>query len=94
MEDTRHFKNLHLQENRLLRRFQREMKELKELQAERKKQEEEQQQARKVAKPKALVTANGFEFTIATECSQREETDSPSGNSVHGSTCPAKAQAA
>jgi hypothetical protein len=55
-EDARHFKNLHLQENRLSRRYQQDLKELKTLQSERKKQEEEQEEA-----------ANGFAFTTPAE---------------------------
>lgn len=67
VEDAKHFKNLHLQENRLLRRYAQHAKELKELQAQRKKEQEGQEQAQKAAAPKALAATNGFEFTTSTE---------------------------
>ena len=38
IEDAKHFKNLHLQESRLRRQYQQDLKELKELQAQRKKE--------------------------------------------------------
>jgi hypothetical protein len=63
IEDAKHFKNLHLQESRLSRRFQQDAKELKELQAQRKKEQEEQEQTEKTAAPKALTASVGFEFT-------------------------------
>ena len=64
IEDAKHFKNLHLQESRLTRRYGQDLKELKERQAERKGAEEEKQ-AKETAKPKALTATatNGFEFT-------------------------------
>ena len=62
IEDARHFKNLHLQESRLTRRYSQDLKELKELQAERKREQQEKEEA---AKPKALAAAHGFEFTTA-----------------------------
>jgi hypothetical protein len=66
--DAKHFKNLHLQESRLLRRYQQDAKELKELQAQRKKEQEEQEQAKKTAAPKTFAaTTNGFEFTTPVE---------------------------
>jgi hypothetical protein len=63
-QDAKHFGNLHRQESRLRRYYQQDLKELKELQAERKKAEEEQQeQARKkIAAPKTLTASVGFEF--------------------------------
>ena len=62
--EAKHFKNLHLQENRLRRQYRQDAKELKERQAQRKKEQEEQEQAKKAAQPKALAaTPNGFEFT-------------------------------
>ena len=67
IEDARHFKNLHLQESRLTRRYGQDLKELKELQAERKKEQQEKEEA---AKPKALAAANGFEFTTAAKLSE------------------------
>ena len=72
IEDAKHFKNLHLQENRLLRRYGQDLKELKELQAQRKKEQEEQ--AQKAASPKTLAAAtNGFEFTNTVEGERTEE---------------------
>jgi len=65
VEDAKHFKNLHLQENRLLRRYEQHAKELRELQAQRKKEQEEKEQARKTAPSKSLAAANGFEFTTS-----------------------------
>ncbi|MBV8708591.1 MAG: hypothetical protein JO028_15480 [Acidobacteriaceae bacterium] len=73
MTDAKHFKNLHLQESRLLRRYGQDAKELKDLQAQRKREQEEQEQA---VKPKTLAAANGFEFTTPaepTESSQSRE---------------------
>lgn len=62
--DAKHFKNLHLQESRLLRRYAQDAKELKELQGQRRKEgEEPQEQAKQTAPPKTLAAANGFEFT-------------------------------
>ena len=79
MTETKHFKNLHLQENRLNRRYQQDMKELKELQAQRKKEQEEQQEA---AKPKALAATapNGFEFTnppVTNSISRQDNSQKP-----------------
>jgi hypothetical protein len=68
--DAKHFKNLHLQESRLSRRFQQDAKELKELQAQRKKEQEEQEQTKKAAAPKTLTASVGFEFTTPAEPSQ------------------------
>ena len=45
MTEAKHFKNLHLQESRLSRRYGQDAKELKELQARRKKEQEEKEQA-------------------------------------------------
>ena len=62
--DARHFKNLHLQESRLLHRYEKDAKELRELQAQRKKEQEEKQGAQKTTPPKTLTaTIGGFEFT-------------------------------
>ena len=68
--DAKHFKNLHLQESRLSRRYQQDAKELKELQALRKKEQEEQ--TKKDAVPKTLAAAAGFEFATA-EPSRNDE---------------------
>ena len=62
IEDAQHFKNLHLQESRLTRRYGQDLKELKELQAERKKEQEEKEGT---AKAKARAASNGFEFATA-----------------------------
>jgi hypothetical protein len=85
MTDTKHFKNLHLHESRLSRRYQQDAKELKELQAQRKKEQEEaqQRQIQETAPPKALAaTPNGFEFTNAAEPGQKAKTvtQRPSNN--------------
>ena len=81
IEDAKHFKNLHLQESRLTRRYGQDLKELKERQAERKGAEEEKQ-AKETAKPKALTATatNGFEFTTGAE--PRETAGA--GNTVTG----------
>jgi hypothetical protein len=62
-EDAKHFKNLHLQESRLTRYYERDLKELKALQAERKKSEEEAKEKEAAAKPKTLAASVGFEFS-------------------------------
>jgi hypothetical protein len=67
MTDAKHFQNLHLQENRLGRRYGQDAKELKELQARRKKEQEEKEQAQKAAPPKTLAAVNSFEFTTPAE---------------------------
>ncbi|MBV9033849.1 MAG: hypothetical protein JO182_05095 [Acidobacteriaceae bacterium] len=59
MTDAKHFKNLHLHESRLRRQYQQDLKELKQLQAQRK--EIEAQKAK--AKTIAPIPVNGFEFT-------------------------------
>jgi hypothetical protein len=77
MTEAKHFKNLHLQESRLSRRYQQDAKELKELQAQRKKEQEEaqQRQIQETAPPKALAaTPNGFEFTNTAERGQKDKT--------------------
>jgi hypothetical protein len=66
IEDAKHFKNLHLQESRLSRRFQQDAQELKELQTQRQKEQEEQEeqeQTKKTTAPKTLAASVGFEFT-------------------------------
>ena len=63
MTEAKHFKNLHLQENRLRRQYRQDAQELKELQAQRKKAEEEQAQPKKTAPSKTLAASVGFEFT-------------------------------
>ena len=63
--DAKHFKNLHLQESRLLRRYQQDAKELKKLQAQRKKEQAEQEEAKKTVAPKTLAASVGFEFTTS-----------------------------
>jgi hypothetical protein len=66
MTEAKHFKNLHLQENRLRRQYRQDAQELKELQAQRKKEQEEQKQQKKVqpaTTPQTLAAAHGFEFT-------------------------------
>ena len=55
--EGRHFKNLHLQEARLRRQREQDLKELKELQVQRRREEEE------TAKPAVRPIVNGFEFT-------------------------------
>ena len=63
------FRNLHLQENRLARRREREMKELMALQAARKAQKQQQPQKNTVAAPQPPATVepeeNGFEFSAS-----------------------------
>jgi hypothetical protein len=61
MTEAKHFKNLHLQENRLRRQYRQDAQELKELQAQRKKEQEEY----KSAERKTAAASNGFEFTNA-----------------------------
>jgi hypothetical protein len=74
MTDSKHFKNLHLHENRLRRQYQQDAKVLTELQAQRKKEQEEQEQAKKTAVPKTLTAAaNGFEFTTPAEPIERSQ---------------------
>jgi hypothetical protein len=64
MTDAKHFKNLHLQEARLRRQYEKDLQELRKLQAERKKEDEQS-----TAMPKKPVAqaaaAGGFEFTTA-----------------------------
>jgi hypothetical protein len=79
VEDAKHLKNLHLQESRLLRRYQQDLKELKELQAERKKAEEEKAAA---AKPKTLTASVGFEFTTP-EPTRSSLSVTPDSNAPH-----------
>jgi hypothetical protein len=67
MTEAKHFKNLHLQESRLNRYYERDLKELKALQAERKKEQEEQSAATAATQPsrdrEGTEPARGFEFT-------------------------------
>ena len=80
-EDAKHFKNLHLQESRLSRRYQQDLKELKELQAQRKKEQEEKEAA---AKPKPLAASvNGFEFTIPETTRNSNPSVTPDPNASH-----------
>jgi hypothetical protein len=77
VEDAKHFKNLHLQESRLLRRYGQDAKELKELQAKRKGEQEEQEKQerpKETAPLKAHAAASGFEFANFTEHSREQET--------------------
>ena len=68
MTEAKHFKNLHLQESRLARRYSQDLKALKERQAERKRAEEEQeQQVKKTTDQKTVAATNGFEFTTLTK---------------------------
>jgi hypothetical protein len=55
MTEAKHFKNLHLQEARLRRQYEKDRKELRQLQAERKEAEE--------ANSQTSTKRNGFEFT-------------------------------
>ena len=79
VEDAKHFKNLHLQESRLLRRYRQDARELKELQAKRKGEQEEQEKGerpKETASPKVRAAASGFEFANLTEHSREQETNS------------------
>jgi hypothetical protein len=67
MTEAKHFKNLHLQESRLNRRYGQDAKELKELQARRKREQEKKEQTQKAAPPKTFTAAHGFEFTTPAE---------------------------
>jgi hypothetical protein len=71
MTDAKHFKNLHLQESRLRRQYEKDMKELRSLQAERK----EEEPTRPETKPALRVAAagSGFEFANETELGHTEE---------------------
>jgi hypothetical protein len=69
MTEGKHFKNLHLQESRLRRQYEKDLQELRKLQAERKQQEEEN--ASKQSKPVAQAAAVGFEFSNRTEQSPK-----------------------
>lgn len=75
VEDAKHFKNLHLHENRLLRRYTQDAKELKELQAKRKGQEEQAkgEQPQETAPPKVRAAVGGFEFANPSEGSREQE---------------------
>ena len=74
MTEAKHFKNLHLQESRLLRRYGQDAKELKELQTQRKKEQEEKEEAEKTTPPKTLAAAvNGFEFSDVAESDHQRE---------------------
>ena len=73
LTEAKHFKNLHLQENRLRRQYRQDAKELKERQAQRKKEQEEQEQAKKAASPKTVAASHGFEFTDIAEPSNQTE---------------------
>ena len=81
IEDAKHFKNLHLQESRLLRRYQQETKELKELQAQRKKEQEEKEAA--AAKPKTLTATVGFEFTTPPSTRHGNASITPDMDTTH-----------
>jgi hypothetical protein len=62
--EAKQFANLHRQENRLRRYYQQDLKELKELQAQRKKEEEQQEGAKQQsAAPKILTASVGFELS-------------------------------
>ncbi|MBV9032959.1 MAG: hypothetical protein JO182_00600 [Acidobacteriaceae bacterium] len=85
MTEARHFKNLHLQESRLSRRYRQDAKELEELQAQRKKEQEEQ--AKKTAPPKTLTASVGFEFTnpistLTTDGGNEPTEDTESANRI------------
>lgn len=76
--DGKTLKNLRLHERRLTNRYEQDLKELNELQAERRVQEQQKEQE-SVAQPKSMTAAVGFEFTTAGLAYQpsraREETD-------------------
>ncbi|MBV9227410.1 MAG: hypothetical protein JOY85_25520 [Acidobacteriaceae bacterium] len=88
MTEAKHFKNLHLQESRLRRQYGQDLKELKELQAQR--QEAEAQETKR--KTVASIPANGFEFANSISLNQNsqprgdhQETDHPR-YTTHSST--------
>jgi hypothetical protein len=92
MTEAKHFKNLHLQESRLRRRYQQDAQELKELQAERKKEQEAKKEegAKGAAKP-----IDGFEFTNpANPGRDRERANRPPTDLVHSGAESAPAQTA
>jgi hypothetical protein len=69
MTDAKHFKNLHLQESRLRRQYEKDRQELRQLQAERK---EKEAPTRPETKPALRVAAvgSGFEFATSPQPSQ------------------------
>ncbi len=81
IEDAKHFKNLHLHESRLLRRYEKDLKELKELQAQRKKEQEEKEAV--AAKPRTLNTSVGFEFTTPQPTCHGNKSITPDPNAPH-----------
>jgi hypothetical protein len=93
IEDAKHFKNLHLHESRLLRRYDKDARELKELQAQRKKEQEEKEQAVKL-KALAATAPNGFEFTIPPVTNANSQPDNGHKQTVPSHTAPIQAQIA
>lgn len=70
MTDAKHFKNLHLQESRLRRQYEKDLKELRQLQAERKKAEEPTRPETQPALRVAAAAGNGFEFATSPQPGQ------------------------
>jgi hypothetical protein len=78
MTEAKHFKNLHLQESRLRRQYQQDMKELRKLQAQRQQEQEEADTESSRDRQEAGLpqTARGFKFTKAVaESDKRREGD-------------------
>jgi hypothetical protein len=94
--EAKQFANLHRQESRLRRYYGQDLRELKQLQAERKKEQAEQEKTKQAAAPKAktiAATPGAFEFTTPVESSRTEAINLPSNGLPLTSVAP-NAQAA